>query len=116
MAAQLRTIRRTALDPYRRPEAGPLPRQSAALAYLREQGIGGPADPVAAAQGYIAALDTGGVDPGDLRAAGGARPPAWDRQTAIEFQLILQARGVYNGAIDGIVGPGTLGGAQALAD
>jgi len=96
-------------------EAGHSP-AIAALAYLREQGIGGPADPVAAAQGYIAALDTGGVDPGDLRAAGGARPPAWDRQTAIEFQLILQARGVYNGAIDGIVGPGTLGGAQALAD
>jgi TPR repeat protein len=88
----------------------------AALAFLREQGIGAPADPVAAAQDYVAALETGAVDVDDLRAAGGPRPPVWDRQTAIEFQLILQARGLYQGAIDGIVGRGTLGGAQALAD
>jgi TPR repeat protein len=96
-------------------EAG-LPDAIAALAYLTEQGIGRPADHVAAAQGYVAALETGEVDPAELRAAGGPRPPAWDRQTAIEFQLILQDRGLYNGAIDGIVGPGTLGGARALAD
>jgi hypothetical protein len=88
----------------------------AALAYLREQGIGAPADPVAAAQGYVAALETGAVAPEELRAAGGPRPPAWDRQTAVEFQLILQARGLYAGPIDGIVGPGTLGGARGIAN
>jgi TPR repeat protein len=96
-------------------EAGD-PAAIAALAFLREQGIGAPANPVAAAQGYIAALETGEVEVTDLRAAGGPRPPAWERQTAIEFQLILQARGLYDGAIDGMVGPGTLGGARALAD
>jgi len=88
----------------------------AALAFLREQGIGAPADPVAAARGYVEALETGAVSVGDLRAAGGPRPPQWERQTAIEFQLILQDRGLYQGAIDGIVGPGTLGGASALTE
>ena len=96
-------------------EAG-LPDAVAALAYLQEQGIGTGADPVAAAQGYIAALETGEVAADDLRAAAGPRPPAWERDTAIAFQLILQERGFYSGAIDGIVGRGTLGGAQALAD
>jgi TPR repeat protein len=88
----------------------------AALAFLQEQGIGMAADPVAAAQGYIAALETGAVEADDLRAAGGPRPPFWDRQTAIEFQLILQERGLYRGPIDGLVGPGTLAGARAVAD
>ncbi|WP_284265389.1 tetratricopeptide repeat protein, partial [Roseicyclus amphidinii] len=96
-------------------EAG-LPSAIAALAYLTEQGIGRPADPVAAAQGYIAALETGEVSLEALRAAGGPRPPFWDRQTAIEFQLILRERGLYRGPIDGLVGPGTLGGARAVAD
>ena len=88
----------------------------AALAYLLEQGIGAPKDPPAAALGYIAALETGAVVADALRAAGGTRPPGWDRQTAIEFQLILQERGLYLGAIDGIVGPGTLGAARAVAN
>ena len=88
----------------------------AALAYLLEQGIGAPKDPRAAALGYIAALETGAVAADALRAAGGTRPPGWDRQTAIEFQLILQERGLYLGAIDGIVGPGTLGAARAVAN
>ncbi len=88
----------------------------AALAFLQEQGLGIAADPAAAAQGYVAALETGEVNVNDLRAAGGDQPPPWERQAAIEFQLILQERGLYQGAIDGIVGPGTLGGARALAD
>lgn len=88
----------------------------AALAFLREQGIGTPADPIAAAEGYIAALETGEVPPEALRAAGGPRSPGWDRQTAIEFQRILQERGLYLGALDGIVGPGTLGAARAVAE
>ena len=92
------------------------PAAIAARAYLLEQGIGTPADPIAAAQGYIAALETGAVPPDALRAAGGPRPPGWDRQTAIEFQRILQERGLYLGALDGIVGPGTLGAARALAE
>jgi TPR repeat protein len=92
------------------------PAAIAALAFLREQGIGAPPDPVAAAQGYVLALETGEVGVDDLRAAGGPRPPRWDRQTAIEFQLILQERGLYAGAIDGLVGPGTLGAARALAN
>ncbi|MFC2981113.1 tetratricopeptide repeat protein [Roseicyclus marinus] len=92
------------------------PAAIAALAFLREQGIGAPADPLAAAQGYIAALETGQIAPEALRAAGGPRAPGWDRQTAIEFQRILQERGLYRGPLDGLVGPGTLGAARAVSD
>jgi TPR repeat protein len=94
-------------------EAG-RPDAIAARAVLFELGIGTEANPDRAAAEYIRALETGEVDPEDLRvAAGGAR---WDGATARAFQVILQDRGLYNGAIDGIVGRGTLAGARALAD
>jgi TPR repeat protein len=92
------------------------PEAIAARAYLLEQGIGTPRDPEAAAAGYIEALETGEIRPEALRDAGGDTPPRWDRDTAMAFQRLLQARGLYNGAIDGIVGGGTLAGARALAD
>jgi hypothetical protein len=41
--------------------------------------------------------------------------PPWDRETALAFQRILQERGLYLGALDAQVGPGTLGAARALA-
>ena len=81
----------------------------AALAFLIERGTGTPYDPALAAQTYIRSLEEG-VSVNDLRPAG----QRWDRDTAIAFQQILIDRGLYNGALDGIVGAGTLAGAQAL--
>lgn len=91
------------------------PEAIAARAWMTEQGISVLPDPRAAALGYVAALETGEVRPEALRAAGGPGGPGWERQTAIEFQLILQERGLYQGPIDGIVGGGTLGAAAGLA-
>src|SRR6056297_2196833 len=96
-------------------EAG-LPAAIAARAYLLEQGIGTARDPERAAAEYVRALETGEVDADDLRDAGGPRPAGWDRETAMAFQMILQARGLYPGPIDGIVGRGTMAGARALDD
>jgi hypothetical protein len=43
------------------------------------------------------------------------RRAALGQETALAFQAILQARGLYTGALDAQVGPGTLGAARALA-
>ena len=96
-------------------EAG-APQAIAARAFLFEQGIGTEADPDRAAAGYVEAIETGEVAPDTMRAIATARPPAWDGATARAFQVILQARGLYDGAIDGIVGRGTMAGAAALAE
>ena len=96
-------------------EAG-APQAIAARAFLFEQGIGTDPDPDRAARGYVAALDSGEIDPAAMRDFATARPPAWDGATARAFQVLLQERGLYDGAIDGIVGRGTLAGAAALAD
>lgn len=96
-------------------EAG-APQAIAARAFLYEQGIGTDPDPDRAASGYVAALETGEVDADTMRSLATARPPAWDDATARAFQVILQDRGLYDGAIDGIVGRGTMAGAAALAD
>lgn len=83
----------------------------AALAFLIERGTGTDPDPNLAAETYIRALEEG-VSPNDLRPAG----QGWDYNTAVAFQLILSDRGLYDGAIDGIVGAGTLAGARALGE
>lgn len=85
------------------------------LGFMYEQGDGVAYDPVRAAELYVEALATGELPVSDLRGRVNGYPPRWDRTTAREFQLILQERGVYTGALDGLVGPGTLGAARRLA-
>jgi TPR repeat protein len=84
-------------------------------AFLIERGIGVVADPERAAAEYVRALETGGVDPATMRGTVNGAVPPWDPATAIAFQRILQERGLYQGALDGQVGPMTLGAARALA-
>jgi len=92
------------------------PRALAALGLLHEQGRGVERDPPRAAQLYVQALATGELRFAQLRETGGARAPRWDRETAVEFQKILRERGLYRGALDGVVGPGTSAAARALGD
>ncbi|MBY6199783.1 sel1 repeat family protein [Maritalea mobilis] len=91
------------------------PEAIAARAFLLEQGIGTERDPILAAAEYVRALETGEVDPVTMRGTVNGRTPPWDRETALEFQRILQERDLYDGALDAMVGPGTLAGARALA-
>ncbi|WP_232796468.1 tetratricopeptide repeat protein [Roseovarius salinarum] len=85
------------------------------LGFLHERGKGVAYDPVRAAELYVEALETGEIKVSGLRGRDGGRTPKWDRQTALEFQKILKDRGFYRGALDAIVGPGTLGAARKLA-
>lgn len=96
-------------------EAG-LPDAVAALGFLYERGRGVEADPERAAALYVRAMETGDVSFDDLRGRVGGYIPPWDRQTAIAFQLILQERGLYRGAIDGMIGPMSRAAAAALDD
>lgn len=96
-------------------EAG-LPDAVAALGFLYERGRGVEASPEQAAAFYVRALETGDVDFDDLRGRVGGFVPPWDRETAIAFQLILQERGLYRGAIDGMIGPMSRAAAAALDD
>ena len=86
-----------------------------ALGFMYEQGEGVPHDPKRAAELYIKALETGDLPVDRLRGRVNGRVPRWDRETALEFQIILQERGLYTGALDAIVGRGTLGAAARLA-
>ncbi|WP_162685578.1 tetratricopeptide repeat protein [Roseovarius amoyensis] len=86
-----------------------------ALGFMYEQGNGVEYDPVRAAELYIEALKTGDLPVSQLRGTVNGRQVRWDRETAINFQNILQYLGYYNGALDAMVGPGTLGAAQRLA-
>jgi len=88
-----------------------LPEAIAAMASLYETGDGVDYDPQVAALLYVRALETGKVGFDTLRRTvrGG-----WDRDTARAFQTILQERGLYDGAIDGIVGRGTASAAAGL--
>lgn len=86
----------------------------AALGRLYELGQGVGYDPARAAALYVEALESGTVNFDTMRAGPDGRIPFWDRQTAIEFQRILQGRGLYNTFIDGVVGPATRAGALAL--
>ena len=94
---------------------GGVPQAIAELGFLTERGIGVDADPERAADLYVQALETGRVAASGLRGTVDGRTPPWDRATAIAFQQRLAARGVYSGAIDGMVGPQTLRAADALA-
>jgi TPR repeat protein len=95
-------------------EAGE-PAAIAERAFLTELGEGTPRDPAAAARGYVAALETGQVDPETMRGTVDGAVPRWDEETAVEFQRILQARGFYRGRLDGQIGPMSLEAARALA-
>ncbi|MEQ9257652.1 MAG: tetratricopeptide repeat protein [Roseovarius sp.] len=85
------------------------------LGFLHETGDGVNYDPAKAAQLYVEALETGDLPVTSLRGKINGYTPPWDRETALEFQIILQDRGLYLGALDAMVGPGTLGAAQRLA-
>jgi len=87
------------------------PAAVAAMGLLYEQGRGVARDPGVAAGLYVKALESGKVSFDQLRRGAGG----WDRDTAIAFQKILQERGLYSGALDGIVGPGTAAAARGLA-
>jgi hypothetical protein len=83
----------------------------AAMGVLHETGRGVQYAPELAVDYYIRAIETGEVPFEDLRRGA---PFEWDYDTAIAFQDALTVRGVYNGAVDGIVGPGTRAAAEAL--
>jgi len=85
------------------------------LGFMYEQGNGVEYDPVRAAELYIAALETGDLRVDELRGTVNGYTPRWDRETALNFQTILQERGLYTGALDAMVGRGTLGAAARLA-
>ena len=93
-----------------------LPEAVGALGFLFERGRGVEADPDRAAALYVQALETGEVDLDDLRGEVGGNVPPWDRATAMAFQVILQERGLYLGAIDGIIGRGSRAAAAALGN
>ena len=93
-----------------------LPEALGALGFLFERGRGVEADPDRAAELYVQALETGEVDLDDLRGEVGGSVPPWDRATAMAFQVILQERGLYSGAIDGVIGRGSRAGAAALGN
>ncbi len=84
----------------------------AMMGVFYETGRGVEYDPAIAAGLYVRAMESGKLDFGDLR---NGAPGTWDRDTALEFQKILQARGLYDGALDAIVGGGTAAAARKLA-
>ncbi|MAM62883.1 MAG: hypothetical protein CMH11_15475 [Maritimibacter sp.] len=77
-----------------------------------ETGRGVDYDPAVAAGLYARAMESGKVAFDDLR---NGAPATWDRDTALEFQKILQSRGLYDGPLDAIIGGGTAAGARRLA-
>ncbi|HHL21722.1 MAG TPA: hypothetical protein ENJ52_09365 [Aliiroseovarius sp.] len=86
----------------------------AALGYLYETGTGVAPDPARAAALYVEALESGKISFAALRRGQGGRAARWDKDTARAFQTILRERGLYDGAIDGIVGPITAAAAARL--
>jgi len=99
----------------RRAAKAGMPSAIRTLGVMYEQGHGVDYDPAKAAAFYVEALETGKVDIEGLRDVKGLPRQRWDRTTAIEFQKILIDRGLYRGALDGIVGFGTKAGARKLA-
>ncbi|MFB9150838.1 tetratricopeptide repeat protein [Roseovarius ramblicola] len=85
-----------------------------ALGFLHERGEGVDYNPGRAAKLYVEALETGDLPVEDLRGQIGGRWVRWDRDTALAFQTILRERGLYRGALDAQVGPGTLSAARRL--
>jgi len=86
-----------------------------ALGFLHERGEGVDYAPERAAELYVKALETGDLPVEDMRGQIGGRWVRWDRETALAFQSILRARGLYLGALDAQVGPGTMAAARRLA-
>lgn len=86
-----------------------------ALGFLHERGEGVDYDPALAASYYVQALETGKVQVTEIRGRVDGRTVDWDRATAVEFQRLLQERGLYQGPLDGLIGGGTLGAARRLA-
>lgn len=80
------------------------------LAVLQDRGLGGPRDPKKAA----------GLMLGPVRVSVGGPDAEWyktfSRETIIEAQKFLQAHGLYNSGIDGIVGPGFEKAAKTIYD
>ncbi len=89
-----------------------VPEAVAMLGVLYETGRGVAKNPEIAARIYVRAMESGKVAFDQLRAGA---PGRWDRDTALAFQRLLQDRGLYTGALDAIVGPGTAAAARALA-
>ncbi len=89
-----------------------LPDAIAAMGVLYETGRGVAQNPGVAAGLYVKALESGKVGFESLRKGA---PGGWDFETAVAFQRILQERGLYDGALDGVIGPGSAAGARALA-
>jgi TPR repeat protein len=85
------------------------------LAFMHERGDGVEYDPQRAAQLYVEALETGDLPVDQIRGLIDGRFVRWDRETALEFQVILQERGLYLGFLDAVVGPGTMAAAARLA-
>jgi len=88
-----------------------LPAALAAMGVLYETGRGVERRPQVAADLYVQALESGDVAFENLRTGAAFE---WDFDTATAFQDALTQRGVYNGIVDGIVGPGTRAAAEAL--
>lgn len=89
-----------------------VPEAIAAMGLFYETGRGVRRDPAVAAGLYVKALETGQVPFEALRKGA---PGGWDRDTAIAFQSILKDRGLYRGALDGVIGSGSAAAARALA-
>lgn len=85
------------------------------LGFLYERGDGVPQDPIKAAQHYVMALETGKLDVMQLRGRVNGYTPPWNRETALEFQMLLRERELYLGPLDAVVGYGTLAAARKLA-
>ncbi len=86
------------------------------LGFLYERGELVEYDPEKAARYYIEAIETGKFDLNKLRGRVNGRPTYWDRSTALAFQTILAERGYYMGALDALVGFGTLAAARRLGE
>ncbi|MEO0752916.1 MAG: tetratricopeptide repeat protein [Pseudomonadota bacterium] len=84
------------------------------LGFMHERADGVEYDPQRAAQLYIAALEAG-LPIQEMRGLVNGRFTRWDRETALEFQVILQNRGLYLGFLDAVVGPGTMAAAAQVA-
>lgn len=69
------------------------------LGLMHSRGEGGPRDPEKAADLFVVALENGGTWLLDRT--------AWNRATAKALQRRLRDLGVYSGAIDGSIGPGS---------
>lgn len=76
-------------------------------ARMYENGVGTDKDPVKAAGYWMRTME--------LRAiAARQRPDPWDRDTARELQRLMRAAGVYQGGLDGAIGPGSIDAMRRL--